>query len=118
MSAFYTNLTKVAKSLLTQYGHEVTLSRISGETFDGPTGEYSGGTPISWTGYGARFMYSKYELSGDVLATDMKLVLESVTVVPKVGDTVTYDSIEYSIVNVKAIAPSTSTVYYELQLRL
>jgi len=117
--AFYDNMAATATNLIRKFGQEVILSRIIGETFDGPSGEYTGGTATDWTGFGARFEYSSYNIDVvNILSTDIKLLLELVAEIPKIGDTVEVDSRKYEVINVKSIAPATSVVYYELQLRV
>ena len=60
--AFYPNLASTASRLLAKYGQSVTLSRLTGATFDPALGEDSGGSTLTITGNGASFNYNSSEV--------------------------------------------------------
>jgi len=118
MSDFYSQLAATATSLLDTYGQTVTLSRLTGATFDPILGQDSGGSTTTWTGSGASFNYNSSEVDGAmVLESDIRLVIEAVSTTPEIGDQVTVDSINYHVVSVNETSPGGTTLKYDLQLR-
>jgi len=119
VSSFYTGLAAVASRLLKDKGQLVTLSRETGGTFDGATGEESGASTTTWTGYGAAFNYNKSEIDGvQVLATDLRLMLEAVSTVPLVSDQITVGGVNYHAIAVNHTEPGGTAIKYEIQLRI
>ena len=119
MSSFYNGLAATATSLLDTYGQTVTLSRLTGATFNPTLGEDSGGSTTTWTGNGAAFNYKNSEIDGVMIQEkDMRLTLEAVSTTPEIGDQVTVDSLNYHVVSVTETSPGGVVVKFDIQLRL
>jgi hypothetical protein len=117
--SFYSGLATTATNLLTKYGQTVTLSRVTGATFDPTTGVDSGGSTTTWTGKGASFNYNSSEIDGAMIQeSDIRLLLEAVSTTPAIGDQVTVDSVAYHVVSVNETSPGGVVVKYDLQLRV
>lgn len=116
--AFYPSLANTATNLLTKYGQTVTLSRLTGATFDPALGQDSGGSTATWTGKGAAFNFNSSEIDGVMIQeSDIRLLLEAVSSTPEIGDQVTVDSVNYHVVSVNETSPGGVVVKYDLQLR-
>ena len=118
MSQFYLGLQATARKLLQQYGGKVEFRRLSSSGYDPTTGPQTG-SPIKFSGYGAVTHFDVSQVDGsNILATDIKLILESVKREPKKGDFVKLpDGTELMVVGVMPIRPASITVSYTCQLR-
>ena len=116
--SFYSQLASVASRILTDKGKSLTFTRVSGGTFDPVAGETTGDSTTNYTGYGAAFNYNKSEIDGTIVQNgDIRLLLEDTATAPILEDTVTIDSIIYTVKNVTPTSPAGVVVMYELQLR-
>ena len=119
MTAFSDNMVATARRLLTSFGEEVTVTSIAQGAYDSGTGDLAAGSTTNYTGYAAPFNYARNEIDGtNVLVSDVRIMLEQITVEPLVGDQVAYDSKNYKVINVGKEVVSSVDVIYILQLRI
>ena len=139
----YTNLRSTAINLLKHFGNDVVLSRSADENtplegtdgfplqfvngdvihlqtavFDPATGEYAGGTPITITGKGVRMMFAKSEVNGvTIQASDVRLLFQAGNGLTLINDNCLFAGINYRVMDILAISPAGTDVYYDIQLR-
>ena len=114
----YARLAQTASDLLEDLGQQVTITRRTVSAFDGATGIETLGTATTFTGWGAGFNFKKSEIDGTVIqAGDIKLLLEATTTAPIIGDMVTYESIDYRVMDVDRLSPGGVVLRFNLQLR-
>ncbi len=103
-------------------GREVTITALAVDNtdFDPTDGSVSAvEEPDSDTVFGFDTRYSAYELKGtEILAQDVKLIVEIPSLVPEIGFTVTMSDVDYAVMNVSPINVQGVTVAYALQLRV
>ena len=119
MSAFYTDLQAVASKLLSQFGKDFTFTRTDQSVYDPATGTTGPGTITTFTGKGALFDYDARHYDGTtILVGDVRLLVESMNEVPKVGDMVVLASGQtYTVISTRQTAPAEINVTTEVQLR-
>lgn len=118
MSDFYTNLAATASRLLTDKGQSVTFVHPVDGSFDPATGITTPGVPTNITGYGAAFDYKNTEIDGTIIQRgDIRFLFESTATIPVIGDTITLDTVEYRVMDVKPTQPAGTNVLTEAQLR-
>lgn len=119
MSGFnYTKITETAKRLLERFGQEVTLVMRSEGAYNTATGS-SVITETSITANGVMLDYKDSEIDGTrVQQGDVRCFMESkADAIPKSGDLVVIDSINWTLVEPKKLKPGPVLVLYDLQLR-
>ena len=117
--SFYGNMAATALRLLTSFGQAVVFTRPTGDTFDPPTGSYSGGTTTTITGVGSAFDYEKGEIDGTIVQKgDIRLIFEASTVAPAQNDNCAIDSINYRVMSVEPLSPGGTNVIFTVQLRV
>jgi len=113
----YANLAKTAARLLAKYGVQRTFTRETEDSFNPVTGVRAV-TESTYSGKAAVFDYNNSEIDGErVQAKDKRVLLEAVSTAPIIGDSVSIDSADHSVLHVKKIAPAGTVVCYELQVR-
>ena len=116
MSFDYANTAATALRLLGRFGASATLKREVSGAYDPATGT-APVTETSLTTTACVFDYPQKYVDGTlILAGDKQAYLASAPV-PKQGDKLTWQAVDYTVVNVKAIAPAGVAVLYEAQLR-
>jgi len=117
MSAFYNNLNATASSLLNRFGQSVTFSRSVVGTYDPATGSAST-TVSTFTADAAGFDYDNSEVDDrSILSSDLKLLIAATGYVPKINDLLTWNGVNYTVVMVAPLQPSSVAVIYECQIR-
>jgi hypothetical protein len=113
------SLASTASHLLTKYGEAVRFTYNVGEESDPATGAVlTAGTPTNVDGYGYPGRYSANEVDGtNILAGDIRLVVEKVSTRPQVGWRVTVDSKTYRVQNVTPLRKTAADIAYICQLR-
>jgi len=108
-----------ADKLIGKFGKSVTLTRVTEGTYDPSTGEMSGGSTTTETVAALVKDYNGIELlSGMVQAGDRKVKVAALNVSePQINDTLTIDSLVYSVLAVKSIWSGEKVAIYELQVR-
>jgi hypothetical protein len=119
MSQFYSNLSSTASSLLERFGQGVTFERESGSAYDPATSQVLT-TTESFIANAAAFKFNIENIDyANVLATDLKLIVESNgTYVPQEGDVATIALKKYSVVAVSPLSPAGVPVTFSCQLRI
>lgn len=111
-------LSKVASKVIKIVGVQCTFTHENTDTFDPATGARTTSNTV-FTGYGVKDRYDKQEIDGTtILSSDIKLVLQRATQVPRVDDTCTIGSDSYRVMAVSDVDPDDYDVIYEVQLRL
>ena len=124
MSAFYTNASNTARSLLLKFGQAVTLTGTSSSgEYDPATGEAITPTTSSVTGVGAVFPFSdqtrQTNVNADsslILSGDVQLTLYT-TDVPEIGMITVLNGSTWRVESIDTLAPAGEVVYYVLRLR-
>ena len=118
MSAFYTNASNTARSLLLKFGQAVTLTGTSSSgEYDPATGEVITPTTSSVTGVGALFGYNANEIDGTIIQSgDSKLTLYT-NGSPEIGMTTVLNGSTWRVESIDTLAPAGEVVYYVLRLR-
>lgn len=114
--SFSTNMQATALRLLTKYGSAVTVTRSTVSTYNDDGSVVA--VVSSFTGVGNSDKYSVLQVDNvNILATDIKFLFYSATE-PKVGDVVTYLSVDYRVENVDIDITQGNKILYTLQLRV
>lgn len=111
-------LLKSARNLVDDFGYPLTITRVTGTTYDPATGTNTESITTA-TIIGLILKYRKSELDGNmILSDDRKLIVKGGVVVPKVNDRVSGVGGTMRIVRVQAAAPSlTDDMFYVCQVR-
>lgn len=105
-AAFYTGIAAKAGRLLERFGTTITVKRTTGETLDPVTGTYSGGTTTTYKPKGLFQRIPQQLIDGTrILQSDRMIVLDS-TVEPLTSDTITVDSEDWTIQEVRPVKPN------------
>ena len=117
----YAKSNATALRLLTEFGHSVTLKRVTGNSYNPATGTNTP-TYSTLTGTGADFDYTPGEVTrsgGLVQVADRKLYLATggITSDPLPNDLVIIGAVTWTVMAVARLAPGGVTVLYTLQLR-
>lgn len=117
MTSFqYPATAATAARLLERFGAAATLKRQSGTTYDPTTGT-STQTYTSYATTAAVFNYAQKYIDGTLIQAGDKQAYCAPAVTPEQGDRFTWDVADYTVVDVKAVAPAGVPVLYEVQLR-
>jgi hypothetical protein len=113
------------KKVIAKLGEPCTVTSTTEGAFDPATGTVGAGTTTVQTGYAAPDQYNSFEMGSattddgyTVQQGDVKLVLSKLDARPKVGDTVTMDSVVYRIMDVYPVRMSGADVVYIVQGRV
>lgn len=100
------------------HGQNLTFGRETSSSFNPVTGVDTTASS-TYTGYGAGFDYKRSEIDDEVIQRgDVRLLLEATTTTPLIGDTVTYNSTVYRVMNIDELSPGGTVLRYEIQLRI
>lgn len=117
-SVLYDELAQAAVDLLTELGQPVTVTRVSGGTYE--NGRVTGATTQSWNASGVEFDYVQKEIDGKLVLKGDRRVLISpdLGATPKAGDSVTLeDGTRLEVVDSKPLKPAGVVVLHEVQTR-
>ncbi len=113
------SIAATASKLLAAKGEPVTITFVGGGTSDPITGEAQ--TPAAntdYTGNGYPSQYMQKDINGtNIIAGDVRLILELIGQRPEVGCQATVDSKTYRVMDVNPIRLSGDDVIYICQLR-
>ena len=119
----YTRLRSMSNQQLKDKGLACTITKQTAGTYSTSTGVASVSTSTQ-SAYGALFDYENKNIDGTLVKKgDRRLLLSAlntagaVLTAPSVNDTVTANSVIYTIVAVRPIAPSGVAVAYDCQIR-
>lgn len=117
MTAFnYANTAATALRLLTRFGASATIKRYAGTAYDPATGTTTPTyTDVATTA--AVFDYDQKYIDGTLILVGDKRAYLAPAHVPKQGDKLAWQSVDYTVVAVKAVAPAGVVVLYEAQIR-
>lgn len=118
MTFNYTKTAATALNLLTKFGADVTVTRVTTGTYDPTTGANAVTTSTS-TVKGVVLDYSAGQsmVSGSMLqAGDKRLLLEAAAA-PDLNDTFTANSKTYAPVSIGEVNPAGTVVLYDLHVR-
>lgn len=113
MAFDYSPLNTTAKTLIANFGQQITFSRLT-ETYNITSATST--TTSTYTAEVAMLDEAKEEQGSSVIGVTHNAVAHSDTQI-LVGDTATINSQSYRVVSVKEVKPATTVIYYELQLR-
>ena len=117
MTAFdYTATAATALRLLTNFGAACTLKRQTAGAYDTATG-IAAVTSASLSAIAAVFDYPARYIDGTLILQGDYRALMASSPAPKQGDILTWNSVDYTVVSAKAIAPAGTLVLYECQIR-
>lgn len=111
------NLEKAARTLLTRYGETATFDRTLEGAYDPTTGSVGIGASTSFQANVYPSQYSALEVDGNTITTEDTRLVVSSTVEPEIGDTATFNSHTYRVLNKQQISVSGENVLYILQVR-
>lgn len=115
----YATLRKTATSLITNFGASLTITRDVGRRLNPATGKYLTGLTTTSTLKGVRAQFDRREKAGQTVQEgDVRLLVQAGVVIPNINDTLTFDAVNYRVMNVMAESPSGTDVYYDLHCRV
>jgi hypothetical protein len=121
MTAFnYTKLQATAQRLITKFGKEWTVRRLTKGTYNPAANTRSTDATTNYTAKAVRTEYKAYQIDGEVIQRgDFKLLLEAagLAITPATTDKMVDGSAIYQIINIKEIKPASTILYYEIQVR-
>jgi len=119
----YTRLRAMANQQLKDKGLTCTITKQTAGTYSTSTGVASVSTSTQ-SAYGALFDYENKNIDGTLVKKgDRRLLLSALNTAgaaltaPSVNDTVAANSVTYTIVAIRPIAPSGVAVAYDCQIR-
>lgn len=116
---------QTAFKLLKGKGQLITLTRQSAGTYSVSNATAAITATSTQTVYGAVFPYADKNIDGTLIkAGDKQLLLAAVSAAgaaltpPVLNDTVTIDSVVYTITQIKPLSPAGTTVIYDCNIRV
>jgi hypothetical protein len=121
---FYSKMQATANRLLKGKGQEITLTRRTAGTY-GPATGTAAVTTTTQTAYGAMFEYGDKNIDGVLIKEgDKQLLLSALNsagtalVAPQLNDTVTINTVVYTVVRIKPLSPAGTTVLFDCNIRV
>ena len=121
---FYAKMQATANRLLKGKGQAITLSRQTAGAYDPATGT-AAVTTTAQTAYGAMFEYGDKNIDGTLIKEgDKQLLLSAINsagtalVAPALNDTVTINTVVYTVVRIKPLSPAGTTVLFDCNIRV
>jgi hypothetical protein len=121
---FYAKMQATANRLLKGKGQSITLSRQTAGAYDPATGT-AAVTVTTQTAYGAMFEYGDKNIDGVLIKEgDKQLLLSAINsagtalVAPALNDTVTINTVVYTVVRIKPLSPAGTTVLFDCNIRV
>ena len=121
---FYSKMQATANRLLKGKGQEITLTRQAAGAYNVSTGTASV-TTTTQTAYGAMFEYGDKNIDGVLIKEgDKQLLLSALNsagtalVAPQLNDTVTINTVVYTVVRIKPLSPAGTTVLFDCTIRV
>ena len=117
---FYTEMAQVATDLLTEFGTDIKISRITQEKVINPvTGVIT--TPEIKQSYSIKGIMKKYPenlIDGSRITTsDRQLMLETSQIEPILTDTIKIDGENWPIMEIESIKPAGTALLYTVRVR-
>ena len=111
-------LKKTSSGIIDYFGYPLTLTRVSGQTYDPSTGRNTE-TLTTFTVSAVLTHFIDDEVNGiTILSSDMKITIKAGVVVPQVNDRISGHGREMRIVEVMSLAPNdTEDMFYMCRLR-
>lgn len=117
----YNGLAAKALGLLTRFGQDITLRKLTPGAYDKATGTVTGSSSADSTLKGALFDFSAGATQRNLTiipVTDKQLLLQAGAAVPALNDTIiTADGQQWGIQDIKTIGPAGTPVIYDLHVR-
>lgn len=121
MSFNYANTAATADRLIKRFGTGATLRRTlnDGAAYDPATATVTAPTVVDTPCSAVVIDYDQKMIDGTLIRVgDKRVYMSAVGVgVPFAGDLFVWQSVTYSVMSVKLLAPSGVNVFYELQVR-
>jgi hypothetical protein len=121
---FYAKMQATANRLLKGKGQEITLTRQAAGAYNVSTGT-AAVTTTAQTAYGAMFEYGDKNIDGVLIKEgDKQLLLSALNsagtalVAPQLNDTVTINTVVYTVVRIKPLSPAGTTVLFDCNIRV
>jgi hypothetical protein len=121
---FYAKMQATANRLLKGKGQAITLSRQTAGAYNPATGT-AAVTVTTQTAYGAMFEYGDKNIDGVLIQEgDKQLLLSALNsagtalVAPQLNDTVTINTVVYTVVRIKPLSPAGTTVLFDCNIRV
>ena len=121
---FYSKMQATANRLLKGKGQEITLTRQAAGAYNVATGT-AAVTTTAQTAYGAMFEYGDKNIDGTLIKEgDKQLLLSALNstgtalVAPALNDTVTINTVVYTVVRIKPLSPAGTTVLFDCNIRV
>lgn len=121
---FYAKMQATANRLLKGKGQSITLSRQTAGAYNVATGT-AAVTVTTQTAYGAMFEYGDKNIDGVLIQEgDKQLLLSALNsagtalVAPALNDTVTINTVVYTVVRIKPLSPAGTTVLFDCTIRV
>ena len=117
--SIYTDAAESANAALKEYGAPAVLKSKAAPVYDPATSKAIAATPVSVTVSCVVFAYPSKFIDGTLIRQGDKKVLMSArgAVSPKPGDTLVWGGVDYSVINVKPLAPALVNIYFDTQIR-
>lgn len=118
--SFYSDIASTADEILREFGSVATLTRVTPGTYDPATGT-STPTTAMVSVIAAVFDYDREAINGTLILQGDKQVFVSAigaTPAPAAGDIFTWQTVAYTVIAVKPLAPAGIDTLHELQVRL
>lgn len=114
----YAGMQATALNLLTKFGTDVTITYTTSETYTVAT-QTNAKVTSTFTGIGVVVPFDKTEIDGQTIEqNDLKLIMNNTSRAPAIDNVVTWESIDYRIMEVELKAPGGDNIVYVCRLRL
>lgn len=118
MTFDYDVMQDLSVDLITEFGQDITLTRVTTGTFNPATGAVTGDSETDSTIKALITDFSDFHIEGSAIQRgDKKVLIAGDITAPTVKDKLTISGTEYMIINVNTISPAGTDVLYKLQVR-
>ena len=115
MTFNYVGLEITSLSLITRFGKDATLNRVTEGAYDPSTGTNTGASTSTQTVKAVFTDYKEMQIDGSIVQRGDRLVLVAAS---GISEPLTNDEIDgYKVVNVKLVKPAETALLYKLQVR-
>ena len=119
MSAFSDEMAAVALELLTEFGQLVTFTRTTEGAYSTATLTTGPATTSTYTGYVVPVDNDKTERDTEIVQeSSTRIYLNATSTAPAIGDSVSLNSVDYRILEIRKHVVNGEVVLYDILLRI
>ena len=115
--SFYIGLQLASSRLLKKFGKSITVQVLTGQSYD-PATKADTPTYTDSIGFGVTVPVRNSEVDDNlILKSDIKLIIENISLEPVVGSIVVNNGITYRVTMFEPLSPADTNLIYKVMLR-